>query len=753
MTQGLHQDLERKQPESLRGETMNTIKRFLLGTLLLVFFAGLYAVIEVKAIYPPTFHDNMLVEDGLLLTIHEHDVNNSTMKVYDAQNPAEPELLSTVTVPSCLPRNQHLYQSHVYIPNNHILYRYSLLDPESPVLNYEYADNMTSFSDMAFSGNYLFMATGIHGLRVINITNENSATAVGSFANADPLLRVWAHENRAAVLSRNADTHIAVLKLLDISNPATPVYTGMIELPNYTYNDRIEAVFDRDYLHLVRSGTTTKVYDLSVQGDPALLGNLESGITHSVILDGIRYSDSGGFFRVHDLADPLNPVEIANYEIAVSIGQRFVLDLPHVYLIRDNQYYKYSFCFDLNDLGLSENQVYSYDTGNDGNALAESQDWLYYRGAISQLDPLGNIALSEPSLELTGIWDIKVDEGIMHTLNPAHQGPSDCSLYSVADPANPVLLSTIAYGGLESFLFGEYFFIRGGYGMKCYDISDPANPVYLFTMPEYVSTVCMSGDYIWTIDNWALVTYRITDGQAVQICYFPQEFMSTSTFLPCLAKRGNYIYHSGLRNEIRIYDVSDPYATVYAGHAVLPMPYDAVERIPKFTQDGKMLVVTAKANQVVLYDLSDPGSPEYLLHHSLPYKIFRVVLHEDLYFFKSSNLIYCMQAPERVANSDPILIPAARLSAGPNPFSESVSLTIELSEIQSKSAQRPEIQIYNIRGQKLRTLGINHAGQGPHSVVWDGKDKSGTICSNGIYLARFMVDGHSKGSLKLSLIK
>ncbi len=731
---------------------MNVIKKFLLCTLLLVFFTGLAAVIEVKAIYPPTFHDNILVEDGLLVTIQEHDVHYSTMKVYNAQNPSEPGLLSTMTVASSPSKDQHLYRSHYYIQNNHILYRYSLLDPESPVLNYEYAVNMTSFRDMAFSGNYLFMATGIHGLRVINITNENSATAVGSFANADPLLRVWAHENRAAVLSHNADSQIAVLKLLDISNPATPVYTGMIELPNYTYNDPIEAVFDRDYLHLVRSGSTTKVFDLSSQGDPPLLGNLETGITHSVILDGIRYSDSGGFFRVHDLADPLNPVEIANYEISVSIGQRYVLDLPHIYLIRDNQYYQYSFCFDLNDLGPSEEQVYSYETGEDGNALAGSQDWLYYRNAIAQLDPLGNIALSQPFSEFAGIRDIKIDEGIMHTRNTSHQGPSDCRLYSVADPANPTLLSTIAYSGLESFLFGEYFFIRGNYGMKCYDISDQGNPVYLFTLPEVVSTLCMSGDFIWSVNNMSFVTYRISAGQAVQICSYPFEF-TPFTYLPCLAKRGNYIYQTGFRNEIRIYDVSDPYATVYAGHAVLPMPYDAVERIPKFTLDGKMLVATGKANQVVLYDLSDPASPEYLAHHSLPYQVFRVVLHEDRYFFKSSNFLFCMEMPAPVANLDPVLIPAARLSAGPNPFSGSVSLTLELSETQLKSRQKPEVQIYNIKGQKIRTLGTNSAGQSPLIVTWDGRDKRGISCPNGIYLARFMVDGQSAGYLKLSLIK
>lgn len=726
---------------------MQINKRFLLGAMLLAFFAGLCAEIKVKAIYPPTFYDSMMVEDGLMVTTQIINDNYCTMKVYNSQDPASPELLSTTTVRHAMPRDQRLYRSHVYIPDlwGHRLRRYSLLNPESPVLNYEYAFNMVGYRDMAFSGNYLYMATQSLGLRVVDIANENSAIEVGHFASGDPLFRVWAQENRAAVLSYNLASEIAVVKMLDISNPVNPVFTGVIELPGYYYNDPIEIVFYQDLLYLSRFATSTKVYNLQNPGNPLFVGNLEYGFTYSLIQDDVRYCNSGGFFRIQHLTNPLAPADIATFEIRNSTEQHYIIDLPYVYLITDGV----SFCLDLSDLSPSEHLIYTYDTRLGGNALAESQNRLYYNGTIAQLTPQGDLYGPQPCAGLVGVGDIKADQGILHTIN---SGGMSCSLYSINDPDNPILLSTIPGNATESFLFGEYIFIRSSSGIRCFSISDVTEPIYLFTLNENAKTLTMTDDIIWIAYQNSLITYRITNRQALQICSHALE-VSPTAFTHCLAKRGDYIYISGARNEILVYDVSDPYATVYAGHALLPMPYDASDRAPWFTSDGNMLIVTGLANQGVLYDLSDPSSPEYLDHQNLPCKPISIVFSQDSFLFKRSNIIYCMQTQSPSAASDPVLIPGPRLSAGPNPFSESVSLTIELNETKSGSIQRPEIQIYNIKGQKVRTLFANSSGQGPHSVTWDGRDKSGTACPNGIYLARFRVDGHNKGCLRLSLIK
>ena len=48
--------------------------------------------------------------------------------------------------------------------------------------------------------------------------------------------------------------------------------------------------------------------------------------------------------------------------------------------------------------------------------------------------------------------------------------------------------------------------------------------------------------------------------------------------------------------------------------------------------------------------------------------------------------------------------------------------------------QNVEIYVYNLRGQKVRTLVDDYILAGVHQVVWDGRDDDGNQVSSGIYL-------------------
>ena len=64
----------------------------------------------------------------------------------------------------------------------------------------------------------------------------------------------------------------------------------------------------------------------------------------------------------------------------------------------------------------------------------------------------------------------------------------------------------------------------------------------------------------------------------------------------------------------------------------------------------------------------------------------------------------------------------------PNPFNPET--TIRFSVINSGNVS---IQIYNLRGQKIKTLLENNMDAGVHSVVWDGTDDSGRTVGSGVY--------------------
>ena len=84
----------------------------------------------------------------------------------------------------------------------------------------------------------------------------------------------------------------------------------------------------------------------------------------------------------------------------------------------------------------------------------------------------------------------------------------------------------------------------------------------------------------------------------------------------------------------------------------------------------------------------------------------------------------------------------------PNPFNPST--TIEFS-IQKSSIIN--LSIYNIKGQKIKTLAQNEYTQGSHSIIWNGEDESGKSASSGVYYYKLNVNGKTEAVQKCLLLK
>ena len=89
-----------------------------------------------------------------------------------------------------------------------------------------------------------------------------------------------------------------------------------------------------------------------------------------------------------------------------------------------------------------------------------------------------------------------------------------------------------------------------------------------------------------------------------------------------------------------------------------------------------------------------------------------------------SYTISCLELDISVSTDDPVAAPPA-LRAYPNPFKSTVKLEFD------SNVTCPAVEIYNLRGQKVRTLPSQ-----PDGTLWDGKDSSGNRLSSGIYFAR-----------------
>jgi len=83
----------------------------------------------------------------------------------------------------------------------------------------------------------------------------------------------------------------------------------------------------------------------------------------------------------------------------------------------------------------------------------------------------------------------------------------------------------------------------------------------------------------------------------------------------------------------------------------------------------------------------------------------------------------------------------------PNPFNAETVIEYRLS-----GPNHISLKVYNIKGEKIRTLVEKPEGVGHHSVTWDGRDDRGGSLSSGIYVCSIQT-GDYKKSIKLMLIK
>jgi len=83
----------------------------------------------------------------------------------------------------------------------------------------------------------------------------------------------------------------------------------------------------------------------------------------------------------------------------------------------------------------------------------------------------------------------------------------------------------------------------------------------------------------------------------------------------------------------------------------------------------------------------------------------------------------------------------------PNPFNPTTKVTFHLT-----TPGEVSLQVFDVRGQRVRMLTSGRFDEGAHEVMWDGCDDSGLALPSGTYMARLMGNG-GLSSHKLVLAK
>ena len=88
----------------------------------------------------------------------------------------------------------------------------------------------------------------------------------------------------------------------------------------------------------------------------------------------------------------------------------------------------------------------------------------------------------------------------------------------------------------------------------------------------------------------------------------------------------------------------------------------------------------------------------------------------------------------------------------PNPFNALTHITFDVGFFGGLE-QRVDVSIYNLLGQKVKTVHDDILLIGRHDLVWDGRDTHGVPVSSGIYIVGFSSDGGVRQARKMMLVR
>jgi flagellar hook assembly protein FlgD len=88
----------------------------------------------------------------------------------------------------------------------------------------------------------------------------------------------------------------------------------------------------------------------------------------------------------------------------------------------------------------------------------------------------------------------------------------------------------------------------------------------------------------------------------------------------------------------------------------------------------------------------------------------------------------------------------------PNPFNPITTVTFKVQGSKFKVPLPTTLKIYNILGQKVRTLVDEPKRAGNYEVVWDGKDDNGKEVASGIYFYQLKAGDFTEAK-KMLLLK
>ncbi len=686
------------------------------------------------------------------------------LRIYDISDPAEPVLLNSLPLSFFVTRIIFDQPTAFLLCRyNNAMYIFDTQDITNPVVLSQYFTTYTCI-DVSANDNYAFIATH-HEL------------------NMPP----WEED------------FIEIVNIEDCSNP---VYVDEMTIASYCPTVKVtnEIAFVGTLIGLY-------VYDISDISNIVEIDWLDTHNTFSLKFhNNLLFCDGHHGLNIIDYSDPTNCQIKAEYDEFDS----------HDFEISEDKVYMASYTklrvLDISDI-YNVHEIGNYVTINHMNTVAVSQEYAFINSFYGTIHIIDVSDATNPYLyDYHDVYKTFLtkspDDMTMFMVGELYEG---LEFYDMSNPAEPEYLYTHAlqgdeWAGCEFFIdeqiccsiFGtfdgytlniydetqpeltiisttpisyneehlntqgigrkeNYIYIGcSGEGIMVVDISDPFKPnqVLQYDIQGFIRDLTVQGDYLYYVSISGFYVFDISDPlQLNQVAYWESQNRAEQ-----LALYGNYAYIVDYDGGIKIFDLSD--LTNFIPINTIALNNTSKIDIDPIIRENKLIISDKHWNELMVFDLTDPTNPimcsdckwnKYTLDMELFGDYLYCINEEDLWDLHGLSVLD-FSAFDPVSVEEPFIPNTINIISDlqnyPNPFNPST--TIDFS-IQHDS--KIELSVYNIKGQKIKTLMNNAFTKGNHSVIWDGDNDFGESVSSGVYFYKLNVNGKTEAVKKCLLLK
>ncbi len=497
---------------------------------------------------------------------------------------------------------------------------FNISDLENPVLISTLGFENNALN-MDLVGSYLYIANGLTGMRIVNVSNPLLPTTV-SVRQLTPFgtsaVDVSVSGNYAYVAAASAGIYV-----VDITNPLFPVQIAGVNTPGEAWGIKAVGsyayVADGDSMQIINIFNPASPYRVGAYGYP---GMWAVGVATQA--NYAYLSDTYNGLTIVNINNPVNPSFAGRYtnEAGSFINRARVVS-------------GFAYCTDdINGLEIisisnpgSPFRLGGYDTPGTARSL-----WLTTNYCL--------IADGEAGLEIYNISDptLPVPAGDFKTSyvrkcdvsgNYAYVATWETGMQVIDmhDPEVPVWIGSLTMPGQAQDIkvVGNYAFIAARQsGVVAANISTPANPSIadIYDTPGYASALAVSGTYCYVADYNSVQILNI--GNPTNIGYAgsltptgnPMDVFVDNTRLYVAAMSGGCL----------IYDLTDPVNPTLLG------TYDSPGNVSVVEADGMYAYLADDVDDVVIINVLDADTPFFVSNYNFGDQVM------DLHF--SSNFVH-----------------------------------------------------------------------------------------------------------------